>query len=375
MHSEAARVSARTVVGTRSTAATASSASIERARATTARWALVVTGSVRRPLPRGPAARSRLARWTRRARPCSSTSAREGRAPRARPSTTTRRGFDDARAEGSVRSYYAGPASRPLALAASRPLRICVAFRARWEDSRRMPLRLRLRRGGRARPRAARRQGSGPRGDDRARHPGPGRLHRHDRGLRRVHARRKAASGRASSDEIEEHLGRLEERRGQALRRPERSAARLRSLGRGGLDAGDDGHDPEPRPERRGGRGARRARPGTSASPTTPTGGSSRCTATSSTASDAYRFEDELERAEGAPRRHARTSSSTADDLRELVEPLQGDLPRGHRARTSRRTRASSSSARSGPSSTPGRRRARRSTGARTRSRTTSARP
>ena len=42
---------------------------------------------------------------------------------------------------------------------------------------------------------------------------------------------------------------------GQALRRRVRSAARLGPLGRGGLDAGDDGHDPQPRPERQGGRG------------------------------------------------------------------------------------------------------------------------
>ena len=38
----------------------------------------------------------------------------------------------------------------------------------------------------------------------------------------------------------------------QALRRPGRPAPRLRPLGRGGLDARDDGHDPQPRPERRG---------------------------------------------------------------------------------------------------------------------------
>ena len=42
---------------------------------------------------------------------------------------------------------------------------------------------------------------------------------------------------------------------GEALRRPVRPAARLRSLGRGDLDAGDDGHDPQPRPHGRRGRG------------------------------------------------------------------------------------------------------------------------
>ena len=42
----------------------------------------------------------------------------------------------------------------------------------------------------------------------------------------------------------------------QAVRRPRRSAAPLRPLGRGRLDAGDDGLDPQPRAQRRGGRGA-----------------------------------------------------------------------------------------------------------------------
>ena len=56
-------------------------------------------------------------------------------------------------------------------------------------------------------------------------------------------------------EEIERHLERARSEDGQALRRHERSAARLGALGRGGLDAGDDGHDPQPRAQRRGGRG------------------------------------------------------------------------------------------------------------------------
>ena len=64
-----------------------------------------------------------------------------------------------------------------------------------------------------------------------------------------------------------------------------------------------------------------------------------------------------------------------ADDLRELVGTLQGDLRGGDRPRRSRRTRASSSRGRSRPSSTRGTRRARRCTAARTRSPTTSAPP
>ena len=108
------------------------------------------------------------------------------------------------------------------------------------------------------RSRAPRREGRRPRGDDRARRPGAGRIHDHDRGLPRVHAARRARPGRARA-EIDEHVARLEERTGQALRRPGRPAARLGPLGRRDLDAGDDGHDPQPRPQRRGGRGARAA--------------------------------------------------------------------------------------------------------------------
>ncbi len=52
-------------------------------------------------------------------------------------------------------------------------------------------------------------------------------------------------------DEVDEHIAALEERTGQGLRRRARPAPRLGSLGRGGLDARDDGHDPQPRLERR----------------------------------------------------------------------------------------------------------------------------
>ena len=57
--------------------------------------------------------------------------------------------------------------------------------------------------------------------------------------------------------EVAKHIASLEAKAGQAVRRPGRSAARLRPLGRRGLDARDDGHDPQPRPQRRRGRRAR----------------------------------------------------------------------------------------------------------------------
>ena len=62
---------------------------------------------------------------------------------------------------------------------------------------------------------------------------------------------------------------------GKRARRPGRPAARQRALGRQVLDARDDGHRPQPRPQRRVGARAWPRRPATSASPTTPTAASS----------------------------------------------------------------------------------------------------
>ena len=81
-----------------------------------------------------------------------------------------------------------------------------------------------------------------------------------------------AAPGRASRSRSPSTCAALEEQDGQALRRSRGAAARLGALRRRGLDAGDDGHDPEPRAERRGGRGARALDRERRASRTTPTG-------------------------------------------------------------------------------------------------------
>ena len=115
-------------------------------------------------------------------------------------------------------------------------------------------LRLRLRRAGSRRPRAARRQGGRARRDDGARRSRTCRLHDHDRCLPRLHGRRQAGTRRARRRGGRAHR-RARGALGEALRRPVRPAARLRSLGRGDLDAGDDGHDPQPRPHGRRGRG------------------------------------------------------------------------------------------------------------------------
>ncbi len=100
----------------------------------------------------------------------------------------------------------------------------------------------------RRRPRAARRQGHRACRDDAARGARAGGLHDHDRRLPRVHARGRAARRPRRRDRRAHRPARAED--GQALRRPRRPAARLGALRRRRLDARDDGHDPEPRPER-----------------------------------------------------------------------------------------------------------------------------
>ena len=66
---------------------------------------------------------------------------------------------------------------------------------------------------------------------------------------------------------------------GQAARRPRRPAAGQRALRREVLDAGDDGHRPEHRPERRQRARGWPSRRAASASPGTPTGACCRCSA------------------------------------------------------------------------------------------------
>ncbi len=79
--------------------------------------------------------------------------------------------------------------------------------------------------------------------------PVPGWIHDHDRRLPRIRARARGARRPRRGDRRAHRASRGEDR--QALRRHRGSAARVGALRRGDLDAGDDGHDPQPRPERR----------------------------------------------------------------------------------------------------------------------------
>ncbi len=117
--------------------------------------------------------------------------------------------------------------------------------------------RVRFRRACGRRARAPGREGRRSGRDDGARDPGAGGVHDHDRCLPRLPRGRAAAGrprgrGRAAP-------GASRSRCRKAVRLGGRSAARLGAVGCGGLDAGDDGHDPERRPRRVGGCRAGRA--------------------------------------------------------------------------------------------------------------------
>ena len=88
-------------------------------------------------------------------------------------------------------------------------------------------------------------------------------------------------------DEVAERARRARGEDGQAARRRHRPAAGVGALGCGVLDAGDDGHRPQPRAQRRVGRRAGASRPTTRASRTTRTAGSCRCSPRSCSTSTA----------------------------------------------------------------------------------------
>ena len=137
---------------------------------------------------------------------------------------------------------------------------VCHAVDAREEsdqgrsesEGREVGVPFRRRKGRRQREdaRAARRQGRRARGDDERGPPRPSRVHHHHRGLQRVlQGRPEAAAGTLGSGGARPRGGRTIHE--EAPRRPEGPAARLRALGCGDVDARDDGHGPQSRPQRR----------------------------------------------------------------------------------------------------------------------------
>ena len=96
---------------------------------------------------------------------------------------------------------------------------------------------------------AARRQRRRPRGDDERGPPRPSRFHHHHRGLQRVlQGRPEAAAGTLGPGGARPRGDRAIHE--EAPRRPQGPAARLRPLGFRDVDARNDGHGPQPGPQR-----------------------------------------------------------------------------------------------------------------------------
>ena len=105
----------------------------------------------------------------------------------------------------------------------------------------------------------ARRQGRQPRRDDQPRPAGAARLHDHHRGVQRLHGRRRHVPRRPAWTRSPPRSTALEGKMGKQL--GDAADPLLVSVRSGAavLDAGDDGHRPQPRPQRRLGRRPRAA--------------------------------------------------------------------------------------------------------------------
>ena len=168
-----------------------------------------------------------------------------------------------------------------------------------------------------------------------------------------IYYQEKAKIPAAIDREIDEHVKKLEKAAGATLGSTEQPAARLGALGREVLDARHDGHDPQPRSERR-----RRSK------------GLKRRTQNGRFAFDSYRrfiqmfgnvvleipkdaFEHEFEAVKKAQRREAR-HRSRRDRAARRRRALQGGRAEDGPASRSRRIRASSSRWRATPCSARG---------------------
>ena len=169
---------------------------------------------------------------------------------------------------------------------------------------------------------------------------GPAGLHDHHRGLPRL--------PRSSGDlpdgwptRSTTHLAALEDAMGRRLGDPDDPLLVVGALRRQVLDARDDGDRPRHRPQRRSPSRAWPARAATSGSRWTPTAGCCRCSARPCSTST-----PSVSPTPSTRPRQARASPTDldldADDLRALVDDLQGASSRSTPAAASRRTRASS---------------------------------
>ena len=175
------------------------------------------------------------------------------------------------------------------------------------------------------------------------RRAGAARLHHHDRGVPLVLRARRKRCPTASRTEQREALARLEQTLGKRL--GDANDPLLVSVRSGAqvLDAGHDGHDPEPRAQRPLGRGAGRAhrQPALRVGllPALPR----RCSAPSCSGSRRTSSRTLLAALQAAKRRVKTDAELAAEDLAGAGRGVQGADPAPHRAATSRRIRTSSS--------------------------------
>ena len=198
------------------------------------------------------------------------------------------------------------------------------------------------------------------------------RLHDHHRGVRAVHARRPHGA-RGARRGARRRAGRPGGAGRQAARRRRGSAARLRALGRARVDAGDDGHGPEPRAQRRvrRGPGAQDRQPALRLGRLPPLRADVR-ERLPRHPGRAARAGDRR-RARSPPASPTTSSSPRTTCARSSTTSRASTATRP--ARTSRRTRRSSCARRSAPCSTRGSASAPRPTGGSTTSPTTGAPP
>ena len=184
-----------------------------------------------------------------------------------------------------------------------------------------------------------RRQGRRARRDDQRRAARAPRLHHLDRGLQPLPGARRLAARPRSTSEIDAGPREARGAHGQEARRRDRSAARLRAQRRQVLDARDDGHDPEPRPQRplgRGPEGQDRQRPLRQG---LATAASSRCSATWCSASTRTSSSTSCTRSRRR-RRSRPTSTSTEAAFDEVIARYKARRAEGDGHSPSRRTRS-----------------------------------
>ena len=188
----------------------------------------------------------------------------------------------------------------------------------------------------------------------RARPAGAAGLHHHHRGLHLFLRQRQAYPADLKAQVDDGAARRSKQIVGKQVRRSGQPAAGLGALRRARLDAGHDGHGAQSRPQRRDGRRAWPRRPATRASPRTAIAASSRCIGDVVLGVEHHQFRGDPRASQGRHAASTLDTELTAEDWKARGRRLQGDGRRRNWASPSRRTRRSSSGARSARCSAAG---------------------